>query len=122
VRERAIRYNDKTARGAAVTFEIAVSEMMSGQRTERGIERVHLSQLASIHSGVFQQFPALCSLLLGVTGPAFESSGNRTREGLETNLCATHDVEGDAGNQVQEKYADLEDRHPGVVKHIELLD
>src|SRR5580765_6262394 len=30
------------------------------------------------------------------------------------NLCATHDVEGDVGNQVQEKYADLEDRHPGV--------
>jgi len=23
-------------------------------------------------------------------------------------------VEGDVGNQVQEKYADLEDRHPGV--------
>jgi hypothetical protein len=45
VRERATRYNDKTARGAAVTFEIAVSEMMSSQRTERGIERVHISQL-----------------------------------------------------------------------------
>ena len=38
------------------------------------------------------------------------------------NLCATHDVESDVGNQVQEKYADLEDRHPGVVKHVELLD
>ena len=38
------------------------------------------------------------------------------------NLCATRDVESDVGNQVQEKYADLEDRHPGVVKHVELLD
>jgi hypothetical protein len=36
--------------------------------------------------------------------------------------CLTSDVERDVGNQVQEKYADLEDRHPGVVKHVELLD
>jgi hypothetical protein len=31
-------------------------------------------------------------------------------------------VERDVGDQVQEKYADLEERHPGVVKHVELLD
>ncbi len=35
---------------------------------------------------------------------------------------APHDVERDVGNQVEEKDADLEDRHAGVVKHVELLD
>ena len=59
----------------------------------------------------------------GLWAPIQESNlGDSIGSTWRLNLCATHNVEGDVGNQVEEKDADLEDRHPGVVKHVELLD
>ena len=36
--------------------------------------------------------------------------------------CSTSDVEGNVGDDVQEENTELEDRHSGVVKHVELLN
>jgi hypothetical protein len=36
--------------------------------------------------------------------------------------CSTTDVESNIGDEIQEQNTKLEDGHPGVVKHVELLN